>query len=159
MKFSIVNNLEGPNSLMAIVFCDSWHLPNVGTCHLSGHSFGRRAANASILMRFRTLHKSRAVKSMVTIVFCNFWYLSILTSVNVGTCYLLGPSFESFGRRAANASMLMKFCTRHKVRVVNSIVTIVFCDSRRLSDLTPVNIGTCHLLDHSYGGCWIQWWQ
>ena len=155
-KFCIVNNLKVLNLLITIVFCDSWHLVNVGTCHLLGHSFGRRTANASILMKFRTLHKSRAVNSMVTIVFCNFWCLSILTPVNVGTCHLLG---HSFGRRTANASILMKFRTLRKVRVVNSIVTIAFCDSRRLSNLTPVNIGTCHLLGHSYGGWWIQWWQ
>ena len=45
------------------------------------------------------------------------------------------------------------------MRVFNSIVAIVFCDSRCLSDLTPVNIGTCYLLGHSYRGWWIQWWQ
>ena len=69
--------------------------------------------------------------------------------VNFGTCHLLG---HSFGRSTANVSILMKFRTLHKVRVANSIVTIVFCDSRRLSNLTPVNISTCHLLSHSYGG-------
>ena len=41
-----------------------------------------------------------------------------------------------------NVSVLIKSHTQHKVRVVNSIVTIVFCDSQRLSNLTPVNIGT-----------------
>ena len=91
--------------------------------------------------------------------FSNFWRLSILTLVNLCTCHLLGHSFGSFGRRATNASILMKFCTRHKMRVVNSIVTIVFWDFRRLSDLTLVNISTCHLLGHSYEGWWIQWWQ
>ena len=45
------------------------------------------------------------------------------------------------------------------MRVFNSIVAIVFCDSRCLSDLTPVNIGTCYLLGHSYRGWWSQWWQ
>ena len=120
---------------------------NVGTCHLLGHSFGRRTANASILMKFHTLHKSRAVNSMVTTFFCNFWRLSILTPVNVGTCHLLG---HSFGRRTANASVLMKFRTPHKSKEGNSIVTIVFCDSWRLSNLTPVNIDTCHLLGHSF---------
>ena len=132
---------------------------NVGTCHLSGHSFGWKAVNASILMKFCTLHKSRAMKSVVTIVFCNFWRLSILTPVNVGTCHLLGHVFGSFGQRMANVSVLMKSHTQHKVRVVNSIVAIVFCDSQRLSNLTPANIGTCHLLSQSYGGWWIQWWQ
>ena len=50
----------------------------------------------------------------------------ILTPVHVGTCHLLG---HSFGRRMANASILMKFRTPHKSKVGNSIVTIVFCDS------------------------------
>ena len=63
---------------------------NVGTCHLSGRSSGRRTANASILMKFCTLRKSIAVNSMVTIGFRNFWCLSILIPVNVGTCHLLG---------------------------------------------------------------------
>ena len=45
---------------------------NIGTCHLLGHRFGRRAANASILMKFCSLLKSRTVNSMVTIGFCNF---------------------------------------------------------------------------------------
>ena len=72
-----------------------------------------------------------------------------LTSTSVGTCHLSG---HSFGRRTANASILMKFLTLHKSRAMNSMVMIVFCDSQRLSNLTTVNIGTCHLLAHSYGG-------
>ena len=55
---------------------------NVGTCHLLGHSFGRRTANASILM----MCSAQIEGSMVTIVFCSFltpacqfWHLSILT--------------------------------------------------------------------------------
>ena len=105
-------------------------------------------ANASTLMKFCTLHRSRAVNSIVIIVFFNFCCLSILAPVIVGTCHLLG---HNFGRKTENASILMKFRTPLKVRVVNSIVTIVFCDSQRLSNLIPVNIGTCHLLGHSYG--------
>ena len=102
-------------------------------------------------------------------------FLWFLTPVNIGTCHLLG---HSFGQRAVNASILMKFCTLHKVWVVNLIMTIVFCDYRCLSILTPVHIGSCHLLGHSYFEqelqelqCWwnlklytnwrpwIQWWQ
>ena len=45
---------------------------NVGTCHFSGHSFGRRAANASILMKLCILHKLKTLSPMVTIVFCSF---------------------------------------------------------------------------------------
>ena len=74
-------------------------------------------------------------------------FLWFLTPVNVGTCHLLG---HSFGRRTANASILMKFRILHKSRLGNSKVAIVFCDSWRLSDLRPVNIGTCHLLGHSF---------
>ena len=50
-------------------------------------------------------------------------FLCSLTPVSVGTCHLLG---HSFGRRTANVSILMKFCTLYKTRVVNSIVTIDF---------------------------------
>ena len=174
---------------------------NVSTCHLLGHSFERRTANALILMKFRTLHKSRMVNSIVTIVICDSWRLSNLTRVNIGTCHLLGHSFEqklqeiqfwrnlklyinrktwtqwwqnifcnfcdlsilipvsvgtcqflgqSYGPITRNASTLMKFLTLYKSRVVNSIVTIVICDSWCLSSLTPVNIGTCHLSGHSF---------
>ena len=45
---------------------------NVGTCHLSGNSFGRAAVNASILMKLCILHKSKTLSSMVTIAFCSF---------------------------------------------------------------------------------------
>ena len=153
MKFRTLNKARVVNSIVTIVFCDSQRLSNltrvnIGTCHLLGQSFGRRTANASILMKFCTLHKSRAVNSMMKIFFCNFWRLSILTPVTVGTCHLLG---HSFGRRTASASTLMKFRTLHKSRVVNSIVTIVFYDFRHLSNLTRVNIGICHLLGHSFG--------
>ena len=123
-------------------------LANVGACHFLGLSFGRRTANASILMKFRTLHKSRAVNSMVARAFCNFWRLSLLTPVNVGNCPLLALTF---GRRTANASILMKFRTLHKLRLVNSMVAIFFCDSWCLSILTSVNIGTCHVLGHKFG--------
>ena len=166
MRLTIFHEILHSEQFEGAEFIDDnnflWFLTpaNVGMCHLSGHSFGWKAVNASILMKFCTLHKSRVVNSMVTIAFCNFWRLSILTPVNVGNCHpLVRPRFWIFGRRTANVSVLMKFHTWHKVRVVNSIVTIVFCDSRRLSNLTPVNIGTCHLLGHSYGGWWIPWWQ
>ena len=101
-------------------------------------------------------------------------FLWFLTPVNVGTCHLLG---HSFGRRTVDASILVKFRTLQKSRVGNLIVAIVFYDSSCLSNLTPVNIGTCHLLGHSFEQklqefqfwCnlklfinqrpWIQWWQ
>ena len=134
-KFCRVNNLRLLNSLKTIIFCDSWYLSMFAPIIFLGHSFGWRTANASILMKFRNLHKSRAVTSMVTIDACQCWHLS-----SVG---------HGFGRRTANALIVMKFSTMHKVRVVNSIVTIAFCDSRRFSKLTPVNIGTCHLLGNS----------
>ena len=46
---------------------------NNSSCHLPGHKFGRRTANASILMKLCILHKSKALSSMVTIVLCSFW--------------------------------------------------------------------------------------
>ena len=162
MGLTIYHEILHSEQLQDAEFIDDnsslWYLTpaNISTCHLPGHSFGRRVANASNLMKFGTLHKSRAVNSMVTIVFWNFWRLLISTPVNVDTCHLLGHSFGSFGRIMANASILMKFCTLHKVRMVDLIVTIVFCDSRRLSNFAPVNIGTYHILGHSYGGWWIQ---
>ena len=45
---------------------------NVGTCHFSGHSFGRRVTNALILMKLCILHKLRTLSPMVTIVFGSF---------------------------------------------------------------------------------------
>ena len=117
---------------------------HVGTCHLLGQYFGWRTTNASILMKFRTLHKSRAVNSMVAIVFCNFWRLSILTPVNVGTCHLLG---HSFGRKTANAWILMKLCMLHKSKALSSMVTTVFVVfDAHLSNSTPVNFGIVNSL-------------
>ena len=98
-------------------------------------------------MKFKTLHKSKALNSMVTKVFCNFWCLSILIPVNVGICQFLD---QRYGPRTANASILMKFCTLNKSRVANSVVTIVFCDSWQLSNLTLLYIGNCHFLGHSF---------
>ena len=154
MRLTIYQKILHSEQFEAAEFIDDnsflWFLTmlipvNVDTCHLLGHSFGRRTANASILMKFCTLHKSRAVNSMVTIGFCNYWRMSVMTPVSVGTCHLLG---HSFGGRTADASILMKFRTPHKSRVGNLIVTVVFYDSWCLSNLTPVNIGTCHLLGH-----------
>ena len=133
---------------MTIVFCDSWHLPMLAPVIFQAIVLYEK--RRMLQFWWNTLHKSRAVSSMVAIAFCNLWRLSMLTPVNVGTCH---PSGHSFGRRTENASILMKFRTLHKVRVVNSIVTIVFCNSPSLSNLAPVNTGTCHLLGHSYGGC------
>ena len=80
-------------------------------------------------------------------IFCDSWCLSILTPVDIGTCHLLG---HSFGPKTVNLPILIKFCTLHKPRVVNSMVTIVFCDSWHLSILTIVKIGTCCVLGHSF---------
>ena len=119
--------IEGPEFNGDNIFCDSWRLSiltrvDISTCHLLGHSFGPKAANLPILMKFCTLHKPRVVNSMVTIVFCDSWHLPILTIVNIGTCYLLGLSFWP---KTANAPVLMKFCALHKTRVVNSMVSIL----------------------------------
>ena len=98
-------------------------------------------------MKFETLRKSKALNSMVTTFICNFWWLSILIPANVGTCQFLG---QSYGRRTTSSSILMKFCTLNKSRVANSMMAIVFCDSWRLSNLTVLNIGICHLLGHIF---------
>ena len=98
-------------------------------------------------MKFETLHKSKAPNSMVTNFFCNFWRLSILIPVSVGTCQFLG---QSYGPKTANAWILMKFCALNKSMVANSMVTLVFCDSWWLSNLTLFNIGTGHLLGHIF---------
>ena len=145
MKFCTLHKSKVGNSITTIVFCDSRSLSNlapvnIGTCHHLGHSFE--------LIKFETLHKSKTLNSMVTKFFYNFWRLSILIPVNVSTCQILG---QSYGPRTANASILLKFCTLNKSRVANSMVTIVFCDSWRRSNLTLLNIGTYHILGHKFG--------
>ena len=95
----------------------------IGACHLFlGHIFGPKTTNLPILMRFCTLHKPRVVNSMATIVLYDSWRLPILTIVSVGTYYLLGQSFRP---KTANAPVLMKVCTLHKTRKVNSMVSIL----------------------------------
>ena len=94
----------------------------IGTCDPFFHSFGPKMANLPILMKFCILHKLSTMNSIVTIVFWDFWRLPILTIVSVGTCYLLGHGFRP---KTANASVLIKFCTLHKTRVVNSMVSIL----------------------------------
>ena len=79
---------------------------------------------------------------------CDTQRLSLLTPVDIGTCHFLG---HGFGPKTVNLLILMKFCTLHKPRVVNSMVTIVFCDSWCLSIFKIVSIGTCYLLGHSFG--------
>ena len=70
-----------------------------------------------------------------------------MTPVNVSTCHFFG---QGYGPRTGNAPILMKFCTLNKSRVSGSMVTIAFYDSWRLSNLTLLNIGTCHLLGHIF---------
>ena len=67
---------------------------NVGNCQFLGQSYGPRMANASILMKFCTLNKSRMANSMVTIAFCDLWRLSNLALLNISTCHLLGHIFK-----------------------------------------------------------------
>ena len=75
-----------------------------------------------------------------------------MTPVNIDTCqcWHLSVLSQSYGAITAKASILMKFCALNKSRVANSMVTIVFCDSWRLSNLTLPSIGTCHLLGHIF---------
>ena len=47
------------------------------------------------------------------------WFLK---PVNIGTCHLLG---HIFWPKIAIAPVLMKFCTLHKTRVVNSMISIL----------------------------------
>ena len=57
--------------------------------------------------------------------------------VNAGTCQFLG---QRYGPRTTNVSILIKFYTLNKSRVVNSMATIVFCDCQiwDFSILAPV---------------------
>ena len=118
---------------------------NVGTCRLSDHSFGWRIANASILMKFCTLHKLRAVNSMVTIGFCDLWYLSSVRLyfwTNNGKCFTF---YE------------ILYSTQSDGGEFNS-------DNNFLWFSMPIKFDTCqywhlYLLGHSYRGWWIQWWQ
>ena len=76
-------------------WCQSILIPvNVGTCQFLGQSYGPRTANASILMKFCSLNKSRVANSMVKIVFCDSWRLLNLTLVNISTCNFLGHIFK-----------------------------------------------------------------
>ena len=121
-------------------------------------------------MKFETLQKSKALNSMMTKFFvildtCQYWHLS---------------SFRpQFWTKNGNFPILIKFCTLHKPRVVNSMVTMVFCDSWHLSILIIVNIGNLSFrpqFSTKYSKCssfdeilyftqrvwWIQWfwyWQ
>ena len=90
MRLTIYHKILYSEQFEAAEFIDGnsflWFLTmlipvSVGTCRLLGHGFGGRTANGSILMKFCTLHKSRAVSSMVAIGFCNYWRMSILTPV------------------------------------------------------------------------------
>ena len=94
----------------------------IDTCDPFFHSFGPKMANLPILMKFCILHKLSTMNSIVTIVLWDSWRLPILTIVSIGTCYLLGHGFRP---KMANASVLIKFCTLHKTRVVNSMVSIL----------------------------------
>ena len=54
-------------------------------------------------------------------MFCDSRHLLMLIPVDIGTCHLLGHSLEP---KMANLPILMKFCTLHKPRVANSMVSI-----------------------------------
>ena len=140
MKFCTLNKSRVANSMMAIVFCDSWRLSNltvlnIGICHLLGHIFNKSCKNFN-LVKFYTLHKSKTLSSMVAVVLCDSWCLSILISANIGTRHVLG---HKFGRRTANALILMKLCILHKSKMLSSMVAIVFCSFWR----PPVKFRTC----------------
>ena len=111
----------------------------VGTCQFLGQSFGPRTANASILMKFCTLNKSRVANSMVTIAFCDLWRLSNLALLNIGTCHLLGRTFKQELQELQFGEIL------HSVQVKdaefnggNSFVILDTCQFWSLSVLAPV---------------------
>ena len=73
IKFCTSHKQSVVNSMVTIVFWDSWCLPilaivSIGTCYLLGHSFWPKMANAPVLIRFGTLHKTRVVNLMVSIL-------------------------------------------------------------------------------------------
>ena len=73
IKFCTSHKRSVVNSMVTIVFWDSWCLPilaivSIGTCYLLGHSFRPKMANAPVLIRFGTLHKTRVVDLMVSIL-------------------------------------------------------------------------------------------
>ena len=135
MRLTIYHKILDNEQFEGAEFIDDnsflWSLTpvNVGTCHLWGHSFGQRTANASILMKFRTLHKSRVLNSMIAIVFYDSWRLSNLTLLNIGICHLLGHIFN----KSCKNFNLVKFYTLHKSKTLSSMVTVVLCDSWCLS--------------------------
>ena len=73
IKFCTLHKRSVVNSMVTIVFWDSWCLPmlaivSIGTCYLLGHSFWSEMANAPVLIKFCTLHKTRVVNLMVSIL-------------------------------------------------------------------------------------------
>ena len=130
MKFETLDkskalNLMVTKSFMILDACQYWHLSILAPIfYLLGHSFGPKPANFPILMKFGTLHKPGVVHSIVAVAFLDSWRLSILTpaGIDIGTCHLLG---QSFWPKIANAPVLLKFCTSHKTRVVNSVILIL----------------------------------
>ena len=153
MRLTIYHKILDNEQFEGAEFIDDnsflWSLTpvNVGTCHLWGHSFGQRTANASILMKFRTLHKSRVLNSMIAIVFYDSWRLSNLTLLNIGICHLLGHIFN----KSCKNFNLVKFYSLHKSKTLSSMVAVVLCDSWCLSILISANIGTRHVLGHKFG--------
>ena len=64
LRLTVISLVSETYDFMELYY-DLWRF----TPDLVDPGFGRRVANASVLKKFRTLHKSRAVNSMVTIVF------------------------------------------------------------------------------------------
>ena len=129
MKFRTQHKVRAVNSIVTIVFCDSPHLSNLtpvntGTCHLLGKG-GEFIGNNSFEQELQELQFWRNLKLYTNRrPWIQWWqiFLWFLKPVNIGTCYLLGHSFRP---KTANALVLMKVCTLHKTRVVNSMVSIL----------------------------------
>ena len=97
-------------------------------------------------MKFETRRlksKSKTLNSMVT------KFLRYLTPANIDTCwYWHLSSFRSqFWTKNAKFSNFEEIWYLDKPRVVNSMVTIFFCGSWRLSIFKIFNIGTCYFLN------------
>ena len=100
-------------------------------------------------MKFETRRlksKSKTLNSMVT------KFLRYLTPANIDTCwYWHLSSFRSqFWTKNAKFSNFEEIWYLDKPRVVNSMVTIFFCGSWRLSIFKIFNIGTCYFLSHTF---------
>ena len=120
---------------------------NVGTCQFLGQSYGPRRANASILMKFCTLNKSRMTNSMVTIAFCDLWRLSNLVLLNIRTCHLLGHIFK----QELQEIQFGEFLYKAQINDAEFNGGNTFLWFLILVNFHLVSIGTCYVLGYKFG--------